>query len=120
MFGLRLSSSTSSHRTPASRLLAISTGDWDLQKSVEKTRPETVQNFEVSFAEFTSCEWAEHASLENIVVEKRRGDLVDRVLALGLALGANPRVRIAGQVGKRRLRKPDVQVRTRDGDERSR
>ena len=44
MFGFRLSSSTRSHRTPASRLLAISTGDRDMQKRVEKTRPETVQN----------------------------------------------------------------------------
>ena len=92
MFGLRLSSSTRSHRTPASRLLVMSTGDWDMQRGVEKTQPETVQNFE---AEFTSCEWAEHASLENVGVGLRCGDLVDRVLALTLA--ATARVQIAGQ-----------------------
>ena len=46
MSGFPLSSSTRSHGTPASSLLAISIGDWDMQKAVGKTRPETVQSFE--------------------------------------------------------------------------
>ena len=36
MFGFRLSSSTRSHRTPASRLLSSSTGDWDMQSVSRK------------------------------------------------------------------------------------
>jgi hypothetical protein len=48
--------------------------------------------FEEEQAEFTSCEWAQHAWLEHVVGGLGRRDLVDRELALA----AEARVQIAG------------------------
>jgi len=47
--------------------------------------------FEEEQTEFTSCEWAQHAWSENVVVGLGRRQLVDRVLALA----AKARVQIA-------------------------